>query len=189
LLGRVPHPGTPGDTPVNAHALPVVAGLRVPARVLVTGASSGVGLAMTRQLLANERVGTLYAVSRRASVSADLGALADRHPGRLLPLDADLGDENQIRRMADRIADHTPQLHLVCNAAGLLHAPGLQPEKSVRQVRLEHLQRVFAINTFAPVLLAGALLPLLRHGQPCVLASLSARVGSIGDNRLGGWYS
>lgn len=172
-----------------APARPVVAGLRVPAQVLVTGASSGVGLAMTRQLLAHARVDTLYACSRHASRSADLGALVDRHAGRLVLLDADLTVEPDVRDLADRIADRTPGLHLVCHAAGLLHAPGLQPEKGVRQVRLEHLQRVFAINTFAPVLLASALLPLLRHGQPCVFASLSARVGSIGDNRLGGWYS
>jgi NAD(P)-dependent dehydrogenase (short-subunit alcohol dehydrogenase family) len=47
---------------------------------------------------------------------------------------------------------------------------------------------VFALNAFAPILLASALLPLLDQGHPCVFASLSARVGSIGDNRLGGWY-
>ena len=82
-----------------------------------------------------------------------------------------------------------PGLHLAIHAAGMLHAADLEPEKHVRQVRLANLQRVFALNAFASILLASALLPLLDHGQACVFAALSARVGSIGDNRLGGWYA
>jgi NAD(P)-dependent dehydrogenase (short-subunit alcohol dehydrogenase family) len=65
----------------------------------------------------------------------------------------------------------------------------LRPEKSLAALDRDSLSRVFALNAFAPVLLAKALLPLLGPGAPRVFASLSARVGSIGDNRLGGWYA
>lgn len=69
----------------------------------------------------------------------------------------------------------------------MLHGDGIRPEKSVAQVRRAALEQVFALNAFAPILLAQALLPLLTG--TCMFASLSARVGSIGDNRLGGWYA
>lgn len=167
----------------------VIQGLDAPAHALVTGARSGVGLATVRQLLEHERVDRVFAVSRTATASADLAVLAGRHPGRLHRMDCDLTDAGAVQAMAERIGHEAPELHLVFNAAGLLHEGSLQPEKSVRQVRMEHLQRVFALNAFAPIVLAGALFPLLGHGQPCVFASLSARIGSIGDNRMGGWYA
>ena len=62
-------------------------------------------------------------------------------------------------------------------------------EKSLAQLSLASLQASFQTNAFAPVLLLKHLLPLLRGRHPCCFAALSARVGSIGDNRLGGWYS
>ncbi len=167
----------------------VIKGLQAPANVLVTGASSGVGLAVVARLLKSGGVGRLFAVARTASHCEALQRLAAGASGRLLCIDADLTDEADVAGLASRVAGEVPALHLVFNAAGILHGDGLQPEKSVTQVRMDALQRVFALNAFAPILLAGALLPLLRHREPAVFASLSARVGSIGDNRLGGWYA
>jgi NAD(P)-dependent dehydrogenase (short-subunit alcohol dehydrogenase family) len=166
----------------------VVRNLQPPAQVLVTGASSGVGLAAVRQLLAHSGVARVFAVSRRATACEALRALAAQAPSQLVLFDADLTDEKALSALARQLADQTDALHLVFHAAGLLHEGKLQPEKSVLQVRASALQQVFAINAFAPILLAAAVMPLLGHGQPCVFASLSARVGSIGDNRLGGWY-
>jgi NAD(P)-dependent dehydrogenase (short-subunit alcohol dehydrogenase family) len=80
-------------------------------------------------------------------------------------------------------------LRLVLCTAGLLHGPDLQPEKRLAQVSRPALERSFAVNAFGPLLLARALEPLLPRDQPILFASLSARVGSIGDNRLGGWYA
>ena len=80
-------------------------------------------------------------------------------------------------------------LRLVICCAGLLHGSDLQPEKRLAQVRRRSLERSFAVNAFGPLLLAQALEPLLERGQPFHFASLSARVGSIGDNHLGGWYA
>ena len=74
------------------------------------------------------------------------------------------------------------------NCSGRLHGPGLQPEKRLQQIDRSQLEQQFGINAMAPILLAKAIEPLLQRDQPFHFASLSARVGSIGDNRTGGWY-
>lgn len=165
-----------------------VAGLRGQANVLVTGASSGIGLAMVRELLESRHVACVFAVSRSATANDALQQLYQVRNEKLLLIDADVTSESSLQRLAQatRVVD---ALHLVVNCAGMLHASGIAPEKSIEQVRKASLERVFALNTFAPLLLAQALLPKLCQSQPAIFASLSARVGSISDNRAGGWYA
>ncbi len=167
---------------------PPIAALSTPANALITGASSGIGLAMLRQLLGNQHVARVFAVSRSAGSHPALAALQDVHGERLECVAADITDEGDLSRLAGIVQD-VDALHLVINAAGVLHGEGLAPEKSIQQASRASLERVFALNAFAPLLLAKALLPQLCRGQPAVFASLSARVGSIGDNRTGGWYA
>ena len=168
---------------------PILQGLTAPAFAVVTGASSGIGLAVVADLLDHPGVARVYAVSRGAERSPDLRALVDRHGARLQPIAADITSATALQALATRVAGTTDAVHLVFNAAGVLHATGLRPEKSLASLRADALSQVFALNAFAPVLLVQALLPLLQHRAPIVLASLSARVGSIGDNKLGGWYA
>jgi len=104
-----------------------------------------------------------------------------------LPLD--LSDDASLAAFAHRLRSEFQPLRLVIHTAGLLHGPDLQPEKRLAQVQRRALERSFAINAFAPLLLAQALEPCLSRDQPFHFASLSARVGSIGDNQLGGWYA
>lgn len=156
---------------------------------LITGASQGIGLAMTERCLrAGDRV---FAVSRHPDRSDALSALAAEAPDRLHLLPADLCDEQAVARLCGAVREHSPVLDTLVHCAGLLHDAdtGVAPEKRVEDLNLEALQRVFAINSFAPALLAKHFLPLLRHDRRAVFASLSARVGSIEDNRLGGWYA
>lgn len=168
----------------------VIAGLEVPANVLVTGASSGIGLAAVVQLLDNARVGRVVAVSRGAEHHAGLSELGRSHGHRLLTLSCDITSDADRDALPARLAAAgVDSLHLLLNCAGVLHAHGLRPEKSLAALRCEALAQVFALNAFAPILLVRALLPLLKHTDPVVLASLSARVASIGDNHLGGWYA
>ncbi len=165
-----------------------VAGLEKPANVLVTGASSGIGLALLKQMLENRHVGQVFAVSRAATSHVALLELQRDHRERLQPVDADITNEDDLARLAaaTRVVD---ALHLVINAAGVLHGAAHAPEKSIEQTSRSSFERVFALNAFAPLLLAKALLSQLCRGQPAVFASLSARVGSIGDNRTGGSYA
>lgn len=175
--------------PMNFHVdMRPVAGLDRPANVLVTGASSGIGLAMVRELLDHKHVGRVYAVSRSTSVNEALRALQSRHDGKLTPIDADITNESDLARLAGMVP-RGDALHLLINAAGVLHGAGLAPEKAIEQTSRASFEQVFALNAFAPLLLAKALLPQLCCNQPAVFASLSARVGSIGDNRAGGWYA
>ncbi|MBC7413853.1 MAG: SDR family NAD(P)-dependent oxidoreductase [Herminiimonas sp.] len=159
-----------------------------PVNALVVGATGGIGLALVRQMLDAPQVERLFAVARTTSSNPDLLMLAVQHAGRLTLLDCDIREEAALAHLASSIKASVPALHLVINTAGILHEGARMPEKSLASVTLAGLQHAFAINAFAPILLAKALLPLLRHTEPAIFASLSARVGSISDNRTGGWY-
>ena len=104
-------------------------------------------------------------------------------------LSCDLTDDTSVASLGSAIGAAGGGLNLVINTAGLLREAGLAPEKTVRQVTRDNLQRAFATNAFGPILLARELLAHLAAKEAVVFASLSARVGSIGDNRLGGWYA
>ncbi len=100
--------------------------------------------------------------------------------------DLDLCDEDSIARAVAGLP--AGALRLVINAAGLLHDGGQRPEKSLRDLDAGRLARGFAVNAIGPALLMKHVLPILPRKGRAVFACLSARVGSIGDNRLGGWY-
>ncbi|WP_458071933.1 SDR family NAD(P)-dependent oxidoreductase [Rhodanobacter sp. BL-MT-08] len=171
------------------HEISPVAELDALTSALITGASSGIGLAMLQQLLGNQHVERVFAVSRSCSTSDALRLLQQSHGDRLALIDADITDESDLENLRAKVSSQTDALHLVINASGMLHDADVQPEKSLEQITKANLDRVFALNAFAPILLAKAVMPLLSHGKPAVFASLSARVGSIGDNRSGGWYA
>jgi len=101
----------------------------------------------------------------------------------------DLTDEASVAAAAALVRDSGPPPRLVIVATGLLHAEGRQPERKLADIDPDWMARNFAVNTIGPALVAKYFLPLLpRHGRT-LFAMLSARVGSIGDNRSGGWYS
>ncbi|AJQ46479.1 SDR family NAD(P)-dependent oxidoreductase [Pseudomonas putida] len=166
----------------------LIPGLSDNARVLICGASRGIGLALCTALLARDDVSRVWAVSRHASTADGLLALARAHGERVVLLECDARDELALAALANEVGIACPHLHLVISTLGILHQEGTKAEKSLAQLDLTSLQASFVTNAFAPILLLKHLMPLLRK-QPATFAALSARVGSIGDNRLGGWYS
>ncbi|MBA4752314.1 MAG: SDR family NAD(P)-dependent oxidoreductase [Sphingopyxis sp.] len=149
-------------------------------RACVLGASGGIGGAIVEALATSGDFARIYAGSRREV--APRRSHVDR-------FEFDFADEATLAVAADRIADEGP-LDLIVVATGLLHrATSIRPEKSYRELDAAPMAEVFAINTIGPAIAAKHLLPLLHPGRRSVIAFLSARVGSIGDNRLGGWHS
>ena len=143
---------------------------------VVIGASGGIGAAVTRRLVADGAFARVHALSRGG------GAVAGAEAGRL-----DLEDDASIAAAAARIGQG-PAPRLVFVATGVLH-DGFQPERGLAAVDPDHLMRDYRINAIGPVLAAKHLIPLMARDQAGVFAALSARVGSIGDNRLGGWHA
>ena len=154
---------------------------------LVVGASQGIGLGFVQQMLADDRFGPVYGTYRRPESAQALLTLAQQQP-HLTCLPMDVTDEDSIARAIAHIQAHSPQLQRVVYCVGVLHDGDFQPEKSLRQVTSENLVRSFQTNAIGAALLAKHLMPLLKHDQPSIFAAISAKVGSIGDNRLGGWY-
>ena len=160
------------------YSSPMLLGsLERPARVVIVGASGGIGSAAT-ELLARGGFETVHAFSRSGRNPQGPGVQGGT---------IDLEREDSIAAAAGQIADGAP-LRLVLVATGLLHDGRLQPEKTYRALDPEHLARSFRINAIGPSLVAKHLFPLMPKNGKSIFAVLSARVGSIEDNRLGGWY-
>jgi NAD(P)-dependent dehydrogenase (short-subunit alcohol dehydrogenase family) len=155
---------------------------------LIIGASQGIGLGMVKKLLSDDRFAKVYATYRQPDSASELIALESENSERLSCLAMDITEESQIIEVVQKIREQINNLHLVINCVGILHEGTLQPEKSLRHINPEHLLRYFQVNSIGAVLLAKHLLPLFRHKEPSVFACISAKIGSIGDNKLGGWY-
>lgn len=108
---------------------------------------------------------------------------------RITFLTFDAGSPESVFAAAAEVQRTLDRVHLLVNTVGLLHSENQLPEKHLKAVSSDHLQHSFQVNAALLPLLAQAFGKMLRHEAPAVFASLSARVGSIEDNRLGGWYS
>jgi NAD(P)-dependent dehydrogenase (short-subunit alcohol dehydrogenase family) len=147
-------------------------------RAVVFGAGGGLGQAFVAALAADPACAVVHAGARVSPPAA---------PKRS-PFAFDLLDEASIAEAARAIlAEGAPDLVIV--ATGLLHDTTQQPERSIRAVSAEALVRSFRINAVGPALIARHLLPGLPRDRRAIFAALSARVGSIGDNRKGGWHA
>ncbi|MDP1539440.1 MAG: SDR family NAD(P)-dependent oxidoreductase [Moraxellaceae bacterium] len=155
---------------------------------LVAGASRGIGLALVNELLMQGDWHVL-AACRQPDQAQSLINLRKEYVDQLTLLSLDATDEQSLANFKQQCLQHCQHIDLVFNTIGLLHGPDLKPEKSLRQMRLANLHSIFAANAFAPILLAQSVSALLAKSSQSWFVSLSARVGSISDNQLGGWYS
>lgn len=150
---------------------------------LVIGAGGGLGGALCRQWQQNNKVDSVIAVSSRAT-DHDVKKASSN----IEYIKCDYS-EAAIAEACERIKTLTDSITRVCICNGVLHNENVWPEKRIEDINLNTLQEVFSINSFIPVLWLKALLPLIKGNADCVVAVFSARVGSIEDNRSGGWYS
>ena len=147
--------------------------------VAVVGATGGIGSALVELLAVDERVSYVHAVMRSAGYPVE---------GKVWQCPIEVTQEATIRNAAERVASAAP-LDLVIVATGILHTNDIQPEKRMRDLDAHKMAEVFAVNAIAPAIVAKHFLPKMQRASKSVFAVLSARVGSIGDNRLGGWSS
>ncbi|MEO0984355.1 MAG: SDR family NAD(P)-dependent oxidoreductase [Cyanobacteria bacterium J06639_14] len=154
--------------------------------VLIVGASQGIGLGFVTHLLADDRMNQIYATYRNAETATGLLALQDQP--HLVCLQMDATEEAEIAQQVAHIHSQSGHLDLVVNCVGVLHQGDLQPEKSLRQIDAVKLLQYFQINSIPTALLAKHLQPLLKKSPQSVFTTISAKIGSIEDNRLGGWY-
>lgn len=147
--------------------------------VAVFGASGGIGQALADQLDACPAVSRVFRLSRSAVVDSDATCLP-----------FDLEDEHTIEAAAVKLRQTVASLNIVIVATGLLHrAHDLRPEKTWRSLNALSMEAAFRINATGPALVAKHFLPLLAADRKTAFAALSARVASIEDNHLGGWYA
>ena len=101
----------------------------------------------------------------------------------------DIENENSLKDFKDKLSKSKLNLRLVLNATGRLHSEKLNPEKRLQHINKENLIESFSINAFAPILLAKTIEEFINKELEFNFASISARVGSITDNKTGGWYA
>lgn len=138
---------------------------------VIIGASGGIGAALADALEQDKNYAQVLRLHRESDQ----------------PLD--ILDEASIAAAAASLAATHPPISLVIVATGLLHSDQKGPEKSLRELEPDWMIENFRINAVGPALVAKHFLPIMAKQGPIYFAALSARVGSISDNRLGGWHS
>lgn len=147
---------------------------------VIIGASGGIG----RALVDAVPDGSVHAVSR----SAPPDTLASHVQWHVCADDAAQRAET-VATLGSMLKESDAELRRVIVCTGTLHGELYRPERALRELDADTMQTVFHVNAMVPMLWLAALGPLMRRSPGCVAAFLSARVGSIADNRLGGWYS
>jgi NAD(P)-dependent dehydrogenase (short-subunit alcohol dehydrogenase family) len=145
--------------------------------IAITGGSGGIGQAFVSQLVTRPGVERVHATWHRNKPDFQHPALAWHG--------VDVTDEASVQAWSDTLAD----LDWLINAVGLLHRPGQGPEKTIQRLDPAFFMANMQTNALPSLLLAKHAGDKFRHGRPAIFATVSAKVGSIGDNRLGGWVS
>ncbi|XP_066549702.1 C-signal [Amia ocellicauda] len=169
---------------------------------LIQGASRGLGLQFCKHILATKAQVTVVATCRHPEAAPHLRELSAQHPGTVTVLKVDVTREQDIRDAAETVKSTFGKLDLLINCSAMLHPSG-KGETSLRDVSAQAVLATLSTNAVGPLVMARYFSPLLVKGsggfgrQPqdqCqqhsgILVNMTARVGSIGDNGLGGWYS
>lgn len=158
-------------------------------KIFIQGAGRGIGLAFARHAFASQQGngGHMFLTARNPEDSEGYKELPPS--ANITWMAMDYLDPDSITKAGLTVAAHSDQLDRVISVAGVLRDPTISPEKRIADLDSAAMLYAYQINAMGPVLLAKALWPLIKGEHPAIFASLSARVGSISDNHLGGWYA
>jgi NAD(P)-dependent dehydrogenase (short-subunit alcohol dehydrogenase family) len=146
--------------------------------IVIVGATGAIGKAFLEHYVKDELVENVFAFSRKKI------SFENR---KIKSFDLDIENQVSIEDAAENIKDYPIDTIIV--ATGILHSENFGPEKSIKEINYATMMKVISVNTIGPALIGKYFIPLLRKDNKSVIAFLSARVGSISDNKLGGWYS
>lgn len=147
-------------------------------QVCVIGASGGIGHCLVKKLDKEQRVKSIYAFSRK-EITPISEKVINHH--------IDIISEDSVKKASSHIKNQS--IDLVVVATGILHDDGIDPEKRISDLNPMNMRKLYEVNTIGPAMIAKYFIPLLDSTKKSVFAVLSARVGSIKDNSLGGWAS
>ena len=153
-------------------------------KAVIVGAGHGIGLSITKNLLEREPGIKIFATYRDAAKAGDLLEIKDK----VETIQVDPCEESQLERLAKTVSSESSNLGLLINCVGWLHNEEMGPEKNLRQINVNQMLEYFKVNSVVSGLLARYFMPSFRHGEESTYAALSAKVGSIADNKIGGWY-
>ena len=146
--------------------------------IIIAGASGGIGKEFIKFYCDDPNVEKVFALSRKMN---------NVNNSKIKSIKVDYFNEETFDNLDDILL--LESISTIIIASGILHTDQIKPEKSIDGVDLVTLQKVFQVNVFGPTLLVKKLLPLIKKSEGVKIIFLSARVGSISDNKLGGWHS
>ena len=153
--------------------------MKHPENIAIIGGGGAIGYAVAQELRTRHPAASIRAFSRglpKAEISGVSHQLIDYE------------DELSIQAAANLASADRP-IDLILVTTGILHEENLRPEKSLKELSYQNFERLFKVNTITPALIAKYFLPVLSRNKHSIFAALSARVGSVSDNQLGGWYA
>ena len=156
--------------------------------VLIVGAGHGIGFALAEELVSRLGGCHIFSTYRNPNDAQPLLDLGKNNSSNLTTICLDPTSEVDLDGLFQKISQQVNSLDLVINCVGTLYDDQHKPEKSLKQISSENLIKYFTVNSVVTPLLGKYFLPLLRKSEISLIASISAKVGSIKDNSLGGWY-
>ena len=146
--------------------------------IIIAGSSGAIGGEFTKKYTNDPNVEKVVTLSRNVN---------NHNHKKIQSIKVDYNNEETFKNL-----DEISQLNSISKiiiATGILHTDELKPEKSIDSIDGESMKKVFQVNVFGPILLVKTLLPLIKKSKGVKIVFLTARVGSISDNELGGWHS